>query len=218
MKKIITVIITISLLMSIQAVVYAENENENYQTGLLWDEWDEMIEFATIPDSVLVLSKMSILRKGDLDGDGQITASDARKCLRAAASLEFLSDVQKIAADVTGPNSITSADARKILRIAAGLDKQVSNIIEMPTGWGFIFGSLKTAGSGMYRWYCTADDELSVIQTERDYSPGCVIGAPVDSFFLFSAEKEGTYTAHFELKASWENEPIDEFDVIIVVK
>jgi N-acetylmuramoyl-L-alanine amidase len=54
---------------------------------------------------------------GDVDGDGKVTASDARIILRAAVGLE---DVSLEAGDVDGDGKITSTDARDALRIATG--------------------------------------------------------------------------------------------------
>ena len=59
---------------------------------------------------------------GDLDGDGEITAADARLTLRAAVGLEELPPEQKKAADVDGDGEITAADARLILRASVGLE------------------------------------------------------------------------------------------------
>jgi len=59
---------------------------------------------------------------GDLDGDGKVTAADARLALRAAVGLEILTDDQKKAADLDGNGKITAADARLILRKAVGLE------------------------------------------------------------------------------------------------
>lgn len=53
--------------------------------------------------------------KGDVDGDGKVTASDARLILRASVGLENL-DLER--ADVDGDGKITSADAREALRTA----------------------------------------------------------------------------------------------------
>ena len=57
-----------------------------------------------------------------MDGDGQISSSDARAALRAAVGLDMLTAEQKTAADADGDNNITSADARLILRAAVGLE------------------------------------------------------------------------------------------------
>lgn len=217
MKKIITVSLAIILLVGFQSFAFAENGNKTYRTGLIWDTWDDIVGVATRPNSGLDIYNMSIRRMGDLDGDGQKTVADARLCLRASANLETLSEVQKNAADVFGTGSITSAAARKILRIAVGLESAETQTVEMTTEWGVIIGSLKNAGSGAYNWSCTTDDGLTVTQTWRSdkvVNPG----DPVEQYFIFSAKEPGTYTAHFELRRSWEDVPIDEFDIKIVVK
>ena len=61
---------------------------------------------------------------GDVDGDGQITAADARLALRAAVGIETLSPLAFAAADADGDGKITSADARAILRTAAGKEEE----------------------------------------------------------------------------------------------
>ena len=50
---------------------------------------------------------------GDVDGDGKLTASDARSVLRASVELE---NVPLEKGDVNGDGKITAADAREILR------------------------------------------------------------------------------------------------------
>lgn len=59
---------------------------------------------------------------GDCDGDGKITAKDARMVLRFAADLEFYPDEQMERCDVNHDNKISPADARLILRAAAKLE------------------------------------------------------------------------------------------------
>ncbi len=58
---------------------------------------------------------------GDIDGDGKVTAKDARLALRASASLTRLSGESALAADVNGDGRITAKDARSILRYSAKL-------------------------------------------------------------------------------------------------
>ncbi len=60
--------------------------------------------------------------RGDADGDGIITAADARKILRASAGLDNLQGQNLKNADADGDGEITAADARKILRESAGLE------------------------------------------------------------------------------------------------
>lgn len=63
--------------------------------------------------------QMTVCVHFDLDGDGNVTAADARLALRHSARLEKLSDAQIFAADKEG--KITAAVARTILRTAAKL-------------------------------------------------------------------------------------------------
>ena len=72
----------------------------------------------------IVTKKMQALRRvmGDLDGDGEVTAADARLALRAAVGLEILNEEQIKAADMDGDGEVTAADARLVLRKAVGLE------------------------------------------------------------------------------------------------
>ncbi len=71
--------------------------------------------------SVTVQTGNTDLIPGDVDGNGQILADDARLALRASAKLETLTDVQKLAADVDGDGKVLAGDARQILRFSAKL-------------------------------------------------------------------------------------------------
>ena len=61
---------------------------------------------------------------GDANGDGKITAADARIALRISAKVDSLETYNLTVAvlDVTGDGKLTAADARKILRIAAKIE------------------------------------------------------------------------------------------------
>lgn len=59
---------------------------------------------------------------GDVNGDGKITAADARLALRASVGLEDLDTVQINSSDIDGNGTITAADARLILRASVGLE------------------------------------------------------------------------------------------------
>ncbi len=59
---------------------------------------------------------------GDVNDDGDVTATDARLALRASVKLESLSDTASKAADVNHDNSVTAADARIILRVSVKLE------------------------------------------------------------------------------------------------
>ncbi|MCL2514053.1 MAG: dockerin type I repeat-containing protein [Oscillospiraceae bacterium] len=78
---------------------------------------------------------------GDVSGDGEISADDARLVLRYVAKLQDLTEEQKKAADVDNDGVIDAADARLILRVVAKLDsgeidKNDGNVIwkEVPIG------------------------------------------------------------------------------------
>ena len=73
-------------------------------------------------DSVLIKKSGSALALGDVNGDGKITAEDARLALRCSAKLEKLNDVAYEAADADKNGDVTAADARKILRVSAKLE------------------------------------------------------------------------------------------------
>ncbi len=72
-----------------------------------------------------VIDEKTIVVPGDNNGDGKITAADARSALRASVSLDKLNTWQTSASNVdkTAENKITAADARFILRASVGLEK-----------------------------------------------------------------------------------------------
>jgi hypothetical protein len=57
---------------------------------------------------------------GDVDGDGDITSTDARLALQAAVGKVDLSEDEAAAADVDGDGEVTSTDARLILQESVG--------------------------------------------------------------------------------------------------
>lgn len=59
--------------------------------------------------------------KGDVDGDGGITASDARITLRMAVGLDAVTDELKLLADYDENGTVDASDARIILRLSVGL-------------------------------------------------------------------------------------------------
>ena len=61
---------------------------------------------------------------GDVNGDGEITASDARIALRISAGLETIESANAVleVVDINNDGEITASDARTILRKSAGLE------------------------------------------------------------------------------------------------
>ena len=74
-------------------------------------------------DSVATSEDIRLILCGDADGDGIITASDARLALRAAVRLDEYSynDPVLVACDWDCNGNVTPADARMILRYSVGL-------------------------------------------------------------------------------------------------
>lgn len=72
------------------------------------------------PDGTII----TIVVNGDVDGNGKITAADARLALRASVELENFEDVPAFekAIDVNGDGKSTATDARSILRCSVKLD------------------------------------------------------------------------------------------------
>ncbi|MCR5783373.1 MAG: carboxypeptidase regulatory-like domain-containing protein [Clostridia bacterium] len=65
---------------------------------------------------------------GDIDGNGQILADDARLALRSSAKLEELTVSQALAADVDGNGQVLADDARQILRFSAKLQSKFDRV------------------------------------------------------------------------------------------
>lgn len=88
---------------------------------------------STIKDSTVYLSgtgltgltKMGFIdlkvTLGDVDGDGEVTPTDASFVLRVAALLNTFDEKEEAAADVDGDGEITALDGSYILRYAAKL-------------------------------------------------------------------------------------------------
>lgn len=72
-------------------------------------------ETTTNPDEL-------VFELGDVDGDGKLSAADARRILRRAAKLIVLTNEEEVRADVDKDGKITAKDARKVLRVAAKLE------------------------------------------------------------------------------------------------
>ena len=68
----------------------------------------------------LVTTKLLTSLAGDANGDGKITAIDARIVLQIAAGAKTVSDEEIAKLDVSGDGKITAIDARRLLKIAAG--------------------------------------------------------------------------------------------------
>ena len=110
---------------------YTNMHSALIELGFISNASDNKVYDAKIDSIALALAKtlLSVVGsawkepviKGDVNGDGKVTAADAREALRASAKLETLTAEQKKAADMNGDNKITAADAQRILREVARL-------------------------------------------------------------------------------------------------
>ena len=71
-------------------------------------------------DPASILQIAVPLTYGDVNGDGKVTAVDARWVLQAASGTRQLNEVQQVLANVNGDSKITAVDARWILQAASG--------------------------------------------------------------------------------------------------
>lgn len=58
---------------------------------------------------------------GDVDGNGKISAVDARRALRTSAKLVLLTALEQSSADINKDGKVSATDARTILRVSANL-------------------------------------------------------------------------------------------------
>lgn len=97
--------------------------------------------------------------KGDVDGNGEISAVDARLILQVVAGLKKEADLKNAAgADVDGKSGITAVDARIVLQIVAGLVDAPTEP-EKPSGeltkadYAALFNAESAkAAKGAYNW------------------------------------------------------------------
>lgn len=111
---------------------YTNMHSALLELGFISNESDNKVYDAKFDDIALALAKVLLslvgsewkepFLKGDVNGDGKVTAADARTALRAGANLEKLTDEQKKAADINGDGKVTAADARGILKKSSGVE------------------------------------------------------------------------------------------------
>ncbi len=82
----------------------------------------KIISLVLVAVMVFSLSVVAFAAKlGDVNGDGKVTASDARLVLQAAAGSKTLTAEQQKKADCNKDGKVSAVDARKILQMVAGL-------------------------------------------------------------------------------------------------
>ncbi len=109
MKKILSLILVISVCLSITSLTaFAEEE-----------------EVSKTPTQIITDDFNSKFNKGDVDGDGKLSTADASEILRVAAKIQ--EPRENVNYDLDGDGKYTTQDARKALRVTAGLEVVVTN-------------------------------------------------------------------------------------------
>lgn len=93
--------------------LYVNADNANSAEKKLNKDYNALI------DAVKKDGESGDVVKGDVDGDGVVSALDALAALKAASEAITLTDAQKAAADVDGDGYVTALDALAILKAAS---------------------------------------------------------------------------------------------------
>ena len=120
--------------------------------------------------------------KGDLDDDGQITASDARGALRIAVGLDECAPGSSLFhyADIDTDDKITASDARIILRAAVGLELNEKNmmIMAITNDYAILFDDIYHENGDVWYEMLLQNKTGSTIEFDfyRDNANGCMLG------------------------------------------
>lgn len=97
-----------------------------YCINHFWIDVDEILT-SVVPKSKILVSAKSYIPNGrmlgDVDGDGQITAEDAKLINKAAVGSVELTPIQIQCADIDGDSSITTSDSYYINKVLNGSSK-----------------------------------------------------------------------------------------------
>ena len=121
--------------------------------------------------------------KGDLDSDGQITASDARGALRIAVGLDECAPNSNLFhfADIDTDDMITASDARIILRVAVGLELHEENMLIMAitNDYTILFDKIYYEDGEVWYEMLLQNKTGSTIEFDfyRDNANGCMLGS-----------------------------------------
>ena len=78
-----------------------------------------------IMTSSVVMAFAKPIKKGDTNGDGKVSAVDARNILMVVVGKKTIEDKEIIYYDVNGTGHVTAIDARMVLRMTAGLEDEI---------------------------------------------------------------------------------------------
>ena len=128
---------------------------------------------------------------GDVDGDGKVTAADARLALRRAVDLEDYEEGSEkyIASDADRDGKVTAADARLILRAAVGLENLDIIVPPSPNGYDMLRSKTLTLDGTM-----TENGQTTPMKMAIDGSGGMYAASDFDGMPLGIYLKDGKIT------------------------
>jgi len=176
-EKAITFILFIVALFKIEPIIYATSS----------PAVPEVCEISTtaLPDATSCIM-------GDSNGDGNVSAADARTILRVSVGLDTIASVKIVFCDCDYDGNITASDARLALRTAVGLEE---NVIHHFTFSSFDESSCSDSGSYIARCSdCGLEITGYLPKKEHSYDDGTVIKVPLkntDGILLFTCRKCG---------------------------
>lgn len=123
--------------------------------------------------STLLAFPTSASQKGDIDGDGKITASDARIILRYSVGLEY--NLNRSVCDLDSDGKITASDARSVLRISVGLsyDGRETEYDILTSGTAAV--SITLEGQTIKMTFCPEAVSLSMNAEEESMGIGLLL-------------------------------------------
>lgn len=177
-------------------------------------------EFMNVKGIMLKIDIPPVYTLGDYNGDGKVSAADARDVLRAAAKLENTVESKIFIADIDTDGRLTAGDARRILRVGAKVESL--NVITVELSKNEVFETPVMTNNVMYQWVCDMPENSKLVCEKSDSIPNSdpfLIGGGTQRF-TFSSEHAGVYTARFKYVVGWEPDstPSDEIFYIITVK
>lgn len=177
-------------------------------------------EFMNAAGITLKIDIPPVYTLGDYNGDGEVSAADARDVLRTAAKLENTVESKIFIADIDTDGRLTAGDARRILRVGAKLE--FLNVITVELSKNEVFETPVMTNNVMYQWVCDMPENSKLVCEKSDNIPNSdpfLVGGGTQRF-TFSSEHAGVYTARFKYVVGWEADsaPSDEIFYIITVK
>lgn len=163
------------------------------------------------------IMKAAYLAPFDTDGDGNVTASDARFVLRAAVGLEELTENQEKALGLKKDEDVSADDARKVLRASVGLEDIPDFIINTEIGKEVSVGGLLCSGGAGYYWEVSgAENKFEVKERSFETAIGKTGGA-VRYYYIFTPSEKGGYTITFSYKDARDHKTVEDFTLNINV-